>query len=323
MSTTPIDWASVASPTFTATSCASSFDIISSRSRSSTTSTLSLQAATDDDEIVWGVDSASEGSDGSQSSSSQASDDEDFVLLRTSRATADPATPSAAASRALPPASSSAMSTADADAFAADFASLSMKKRKTRRGKRAGAAARARVSGAATPESEISSAPSSPPASPHSRKQKRFPVAPSGGAAPVMGLGARPIVEDVSDIASERADDVLYEDAAKFITSYLSNPSKDRVSSLTLLQSLIIELGLAPGELPDSLTSARNVLKANAFLNIREYLAVRGEGPDAVQRVMHPSRSALIRDIRKKRNPANLRAVKESGLNVLLVTCYH
>ncbi|KAL1748126.1 hypothetical protein HDZ31DRAFT_60660 [Schizophyllum fasciatum] len=322
MSSSSLDWASAASPTFTATSCTSSFDIISGRSRSSTTSTLSLQAATDDDEIVWGVQSGSDGSDGSQSGASSASEDEDFVLLNTSRPTAEPATPNAAASRVLPSASTGPA--ADADTLADELADLSLSKRKTRRGKRAGAAARARVSGAATPESDVSSAPSSPRASPPRRKQKRSPAAPPAAAMPpVMGLGARPIVEDVSDVASERADDLPYEDAAKYITTYLSNPTKDRAASLTLLQSLIIELGIAPSALPDSLTAARNLLKAHAFLNIREYLAVRAQGPDAVQRVMHPSRSALIRDIRKKRNAANLRAVKESGLNVLLVTCYH
>ncbi|KAL1728678.1 hypothetical protein EV714DRAFT_252568 [Schizophyllum commune] len=320
MSTSSIDWASAASPTFTATSFTSSFDIISGRSRSSTTSTLSLQAATDDDEIVWGVQSASDGSNSTQSSSSYTSEDEDFVLLNTGRPTTDPATPNAAANRVLPSAST-ASATADADILADELADMSLSKRKTRRGKRAGAAARARVSGAATPESDVSSAPSSPPASPRRRKQKSSPA--GSAASPVMGLGARPIVEDVSDIASERADDLPYEDAAKYITSYLSNPTKDRVASLTLLQSLIIELGLAPAALPESLTAARNLLKAHAFLNIREYLAVRAQGPDAVQRVMHPSRSSLIRDIRKKRNAANLRAVKESGLNVLLVTCYH
>jgi hypothetical protein len=58
-------------------------------------------------------------------------------------------------------------------------------------------------------------------------------------------------------------------------------------------------------------------------LNIKEYLAVRGQGPAAVRRIMYPSRSALIKDIRKKNNRASLRWVKESGLQVLLVSCYH
>lgn len=107
-------------------------------------------------------------------------------------------------------------------------------------------------------------------------------------------------------------------------SSFLSNPSaRDSISHLTLLQSLIIELGLATSSLPGSLTSAKAFLKSRAFLNVREYLAVRSEGPAALQRVMYPSKSALIKDIKKKRNPASLRWVKRNGLQVLLVSCYH
>jgi hypothetical protein len=58
-------------------------------------------------------------------------------------------------------------------------------------------------------------------------------------------------------------------------------------------------------------------------LNIREYLAVRNQGPDAVQRVMYPSRSALIKSIKKNRTHAELKSVKRSGLQVFLVSCYY
>jgi hypothetical protein len=92
---------------------------------------------------------------------------------------------------------------------------------------------------------------------------------------------------------------------------------------LALLQSLIIELGLATPSLPDSLTAAKAFLKSRAFLNIREYIAVRGQGPEAVQRAMYPSKSALIKDIKKKRNPASLKWVKQHGLQVLLVGWMH
>jgi hypothetical protein len=70
------------------------------------------------------------------------------------------------------------------------------------------------------------------------------------------------------------------------------------------------------------LRAAKALLKSRAFLNIREYLAVRDQGLTALQRVMHPSRAALAKDIRKKGNPASLQWVKEHGLQVLLVTCY-
>ena len=66
---------------------------------------------------------------------------------------------------------------------------------------------------------------------------------------------------------------------------------------------------------------ARALLKSSVFLNIRDYLAVRSEGLDALRRVMHPSRGSLMREVRAgKRAP--LGWVKASGLNVLLVQCF-
>jgi hypothetical protein len=96
------------------------------------------------------------------------------------------------------------------------------------------------------------------------------------------------------------------------------------VCRLTLLQSLIIELGLMTSalNLPASLRSAKAFLKSHAFLNIKEYVSVRAQGPDAVRRILFPSRTALIKDIRKKRNPVSLTWVKEHGLQVLLVGCF-
>ena len=112
------------------------------------------------------------------------------------------------------------------------------------------------------------------------------------------------------------------EDLARF----LSNPDAqtDNVCRLTLLQSLIIELGLATAStLPPTLSTAKAFLKAHAFLNIREYIAVRGQGPEAVQSVMYPSRSALIKSIKKKRNATSIKWVKALGLQVLLVGYMH
>lgn len=106
---------------------------------------------------------------------------------------------------------------------------------------------------------------------------------------------------------------------------FLSNPDakNDTVCRLALLQSLIIELGLATPSLPDSLSAARTFLRSRAFLNIREYIAVREQGPEAVQRVLYPSKSALIKDIKKTRNTASLKWVKQHGLQVLLVGWTH
>ncbi|KAJ7582817.1 hypothetical protein C8J56DRAFT_232298 [Mycena floridula] len=109
------------------------------------------------------------------------------------------------------------------------------------------------------------------------------------------------------------------------LRTFLTDPSYDSASRLTFLQSLIIELGLATSSaVPNSLTSARAVLKSRAFINIRDYLAVRTEGLSAIKGIMYSSKSALKKDIKRKRNTAPLSWVKQSGgLQVLLVSCYH
>lgn len=142
------------------------------------------------------------------------------------------------------------------------------------------------------------------------------------------GLGQRPIVDDVSERASVADDELTtpspYEEAVTFITSFLTNPNtRDSAARLTFLQALIIELGLATTCIPGSLNSAKAVLRSRAFVNIREYLAVRSQGFQAIQGIMYPSRSALVKDIKRKKDRASLHWVKQSGLQVLLVTCYH
>ena len=73
--------------------------------------------------------------------------------------------------------------------------------------------------------------------------------------------------------------------------------------------------------LPRTMRAAKALLKSRVFLNVCDYLAVRGQGLDALRAVMHPSRSALMRELRGGKR-ASLKWVKQSGLNVLLVTCY-
>ena len=102
---------------------------------------------------------------------------------------------------------------------------------------------------------------------------------------------------------------------------------------LAFLQALIIELGLYSPvydehtrsaeypTLPNSLRAAKAILKSQVFLNVRDYLAVRQQGIEALRGVMHPSRSALLREIRGGKK-APVKTVKDSGLDVLLVTCY-
>jgi len=144
-----------------------------------------------------------------------------------------------------------------------------------------------------------------------------------------LGLGQRPIVDDLSEQLSVISGDktpTVYEEASTYISMFLSDPDArtDNICRLALLQSLIIELGLATtSALPSTLSAAKAFLKARAFLNIREYMAVRGQGPEAVQSVMYPSRSALIKSIKKKRNATSIKWVKELGLQVLLVGYLH
>jgi len=149
------------------------------------------------------------------------------------------------------------------------------------------------------------------------------------------GLGERPIVDDVSE-AGDLAVTGAYQDAVSFINSFLSNPTtKSGAAHLRLLQALIVELGLCPSafnassplsfpslpSLPHSMRAAKALLKSQVFLNVRDYLAVRSQGLDALRRVMHSDRSSLMREIRAgKKMP--VKAVKNAGLNVLLITCY-
>jgi len=159
------------------------------------------------------------------------------------------------------------------------------------------------------------------------QKEKKHPTRPRAAASPGAGLGFRPVVDDISERASDNGEDAttaVHQEAVRYITSFLTNPEAE-VCRLTLLQSLIIELGLITSctpIIPNSLTAAKALLKSRAFLNIREYLAVRDQGQEALQQVMHPNRTALIKDIRTKGNPASLKWVKENGLQVFLVTCF-
>ena len=97
-----------------------------------------------------------------------------------------------------------------------------------------------------------------------------------------------------------------------------------------------MELGLHSDPttpLPGTLKAARTFLRSHAFLNVRDYLAVRSEGLGALQSVMHPTKKSLVSDLKRcKRSVkgadgemgrrAQIGWVKETGLTVLLVQCY-
>ncbi|KAF9065312.1 hypothetical protein BDP27DRAFT_1332240 [Rhodocollybia butyracea] len=305
--TTDMSGTVLSSPTFSAMSTISSLDLVSPRSRSSTTSTQTFSlvddSSDDDDEIVWSLSSEYHSSDDVSTESSLRSDEEDFVVLsrpRSQPSRSDVSTPN-------PSSQSSAV------ALGSELARLSLNPSVS----------------PIRPTKQSSCNPfvedDSPPITPVSKRRRRC------RAKKDVGLGSRPIVDDVSESADDFSTDreldepLMYEDAVNFVTGFLQNPTAycESSSRLTLLQALIIELGLSSPSMPVSLTSAQAVLKSQAFLNIREYLSVREKGPDAVKQVMYPSRSALIRSIRKQpRNRASLDWVKEHGLQVLLVTAY-
>ncbi|KAJ3781577.1 hypothetical protein GGU10DRAFT_277304 [Lentinula aff. detonsa] len=291
----------------------SSYDLGSEPlSRSSTlsisTQTFSLVNDDSDDEIVFNISSGSHSSGDISTESSLDSDEEDFVVL--SRPLSLPsrsATPGPPQLHLSPPPSS------DPSELASEFERLCLKTTKNV---------------AAPFVGDSPSPPSTPVGTRLSKNRRRRRVRDEPQA---IGLGFRPIVDDISesnfstDHEPEVSDSFEYEEAVNYVTSFLRNPSEYKSSSrLMLLQSLIVELGLSSSSLPMSLKSAKAVIKSQAFLNIREYLAVRGKGPDAVKQVMYPSRSALIKSIRKQpRSRAPLDWVKEHGLQVLLVTAYH
>ena len=109
-----------------------------------------------------------------------------------------------------------------------------------------------------------------------------------------------------------------------------------------MLQALIIELGFfnppngadfksdsgrsTPtfelSDIPQSIKAAKSFIKTHVFLNVRDYIALRAQGQEALQNVLHPSRKSLVTELRKKDARVPRGWVKERGLSVLLVTCF-
>jgi len=189
-------------------------------------------------------------------------------------------------------------------------------------------------------------------ASPPRGKGSSLIAVPPTSGSPSKGFAARSVVDDVS----ERGDDndsifgdgrsqsssAVYDKAVHYINCFLSNPLDHKAADLALLQALIIELGFfnppngsdsrsdsgrsTPSfelsDIPQSMRAARAFIKSHVFVNVRDYLALRAQGQEALQNALHPSRKSLITELRKKeaRVPGNW--VKQRGLNVLLVTCF-
>ncbi|KAL1947666.1 hypothetical protein VTO73DRAFT_13390 [Trametes versicolor] len=245
----------------------------------------------------------------------------------------------------------SALSVGPSSASSSSSSSKSSRKRVKKKRAAAAAAAAAPNNGVPAPSASPVKASKESPKSQSPSKAKRKAKRASARASSVQsfaalaGLGDRPIVDDVSEAGTEYpavyVPPAVYESAQTYVSSVLSaDPSmKADIPKLAFLQALIIELGLYPTvpehsiapaatssffslpSLPSSMRAAKTLLKSQVFLNVRDYLAVRSQGVDALRSVMHPSRSALLRDIRGGRK-APVKSVKESGLGVLLVTCY-
>ncbi|KAF9264848.1 hypothetical protein L218DRAFT_925491 [Marasmius fiardii PR-910] len=302
--TTPSD--PLLSPALT-TASACSFDLVSSTSRSRS-STISVLVSQDDseEEIVWTVARRRSPSGRFDSSGTEEESEDDFVLL--SRRPAFGAQPS------TPPANTP---NHNSGLPIADFARLSLN------------------NSHASPASEIPCNDAIPKSSTQVRpywkrgkqRAKKVPV--------LAGFGERPIVDDASsEIATEggiedgafdaKAQQSAYKEAVQFVTMFLTNPGEHNTNSgrLTLLQSIVIELGLSTAT-PSSVTSAKALLKSQAFVNVRDYLAVREQGLEAIQRVMHPSRSALARSIKKSKKRVSIQWIKDRGLDVFLIPCYY
>jgi len=325
----------ISSPT--PSSLTSSFVVLSEHHNSSTTQVTSYDS---DDEIVYSV------SDDLLCASSPS--DDDFVVLSRPKSLKD-----APRSGVTTPSAADNIQSPDTEGLVTDLAKLTVSNlgslasgKKPQEGSprdreaapgRKSARKVAAAKAAADSHLSLATSPTLPtPASKTAQhKAKLKPKKKKKGKRAVTSapdFTTRSVVDDVSERLSTNGDaesavgvPSVYEEAVGFITSFLSNPAarNDSACRLTLLQALIIELGLATPSLPVSLRSATAFLKSHAFLNVKEYLAVRGQGPAAVRRIMYPSRSALVKDIRKKNNKVSLQKVKESGLQVLLVSCYH
>lgn len=380
MATTPSSTATsrVRSPS----SLASSFNFIASPhamhandpalSSDESFESLSEDSSSDDDEIVWSVSDLSASFISSQRDprSPDIFSDDDFIVLGQPNH-ASPTT----RSRSLdaPSVSTDGLSDVlnnltieDSDA-SSDYSSVrptsqaaTPSKRNRRRKARAAASAPSSAQGPTSPttpkcnrKAKTASALADPTTPKKSRKKAK-PVKVQS-AAMGAGLGARPIVDDVSEAGDARAAS-LYDDAVEYISSsvffpscnrlctnrnhysFLSSPSAEAKAkgNLAFLQALIVELGLCSAtsasvesfytlpSLPRSIKAAKALLKSSVFLNVRDYLEQRDKGLDALRRVMHPSRKALVKDLGrgKGRRKVPRDFVKNTGLGVLLVTCY-
>lgn len=320
----------ILSPASTTSSLASDYDVVS---RSS-----------DDDIILWGMSD----SEGSQLSSVMASSgfesDDDFILLQmpasvsTYTTDAGPGTiPSTGTDPITTPVTTTSLLVTGADDLADSLAQLSVLEESPHSllgaipsypqpdAADSSSLAAAPLKEASKPSAIVIVASSKKSRAAKRKRARQRKTAEKARAQ--ASSSASPSSERSEDSLTSAEDQTrLFEEASNYITAYLAHPEakENQVCKLTLLQSLLIELGLAKGSsaLPTSLRAATQIIKSTVFINIKEYLLVRTQGPQAILAAMYPSRSALVKAMRKKANRAPLQWVKDHGLNVLLVSCF-
>ncbi|EJD53044.1 hypothetical protein AURDEDRAFT_133876 [Auricularia subglabra TFB-10046 SS5] len=160
--------------------------------------------------------------------------------------------------------------------------------------------------------------PSARPASRSQRKQPKFEQTAKLQvlAESCEGIGSRGVVVEDDD------EMTLYQAAVNYISSFLAHPEEGSGLRLPLLQALVVELGICKpsSQLPASVRAAKALLKAHAHINVRDYIASRGKGVEALQKVMFANRTQLLKDLRKRRVP--LKWIKDHGLSMFLVSLF-
>lgn len=158
-------------------------------------------------------------------------------------------------------------------------------------------------------------------ARPASRSQRKPPHFEHAAKLQVLaesceGIGSRGVVVEDDD------EMTLYQAAVNYISSFLAHPEEASGLRLPLLQALVVELGICnpASQLPASVRAAKTLLRAHAHINVRDYIAARGKGVEALQKVMFANRSQLLKDLRKRRVP--LKWIKDHGLSMFLVSLF-
>ena len=75
-------------------------------------------------------------------------------------------------------------------------------------------------------------------------------------------------------------------------------------------------------EIPQSMRTAESFIRSHVFLNVRDYLALRSQGQEALQNALNPSKKSLVTELRKKDARVPRDWVKQRGLDVPLATCF-